>query len=149
MAVKIILEQQAPGAQTEVIIRCAQENDREVQQVIALLELQNQRIVAVKQGETMLLAPTEVLYCEAVDGNVYLYLKKEVCKTLTSLAQLEQIFANVGFFRCSKSMVVNLHGIAGLKSGTNGRIIVTLQNKEKILVSRHYAGALRERLQQS
>lgn len=148
MAVKITVEQQEAGTQTEVIIRCAQVNDCEVQQLLALLELQNRRIVAIKQRETILLAPTEVLYCESVDNHLYVYLKTEVYKTLTSLAQLEQTFADAGFFRCSKSMVVNLHGIVSLKSGANGRITATLQNGEKILVSRHYAGAMRERLQQ-
>lgn len=148
MAVKITLEQQDAGVQTEVIIRCAEVNDDEVQQLLALLELQNLRIVAMKPTETILLAPIEVLYCEAVDSNVYVYLKTDVYKTLTSLAQLEKTFADAGFFRCSKSMVVNLHGIVSLKSGTNGRITATLQNGEKILVSRHYAGAMRERLQQ-
>lgn len=148
MAVKITLEPQEPGAQTEVIIRCAQVNDSHVQRLIALLELQNQRIVATNGDETVLLAPTEVLYCEAVDSNVFVYLNSAVYKTPTSLAQLEQSFADVGFFRCGKSMIVNLCGIASLKSGTNGRITVTLQSQEKILVSRHYAGAMRERLTQ-
>lgn len=144
MPVKISLEQQPPGTQTEVIIRSARESDGEVQELIALLELQNKRIVATVQDETRLLSPTEVLYCEAVDNHVYVYLKTEVCKTPSSLAQLEQTFLSAGFFRCSKSMIVNLHGIVSLKSGTGGRITATLQNGEKILVSRHYASAMRE-----
>lgn len=146
MAIKITLERREPGTQTEIVIRCADENGGEVRQLIALLELQNRRITAVMQDETKLLAPTEVLYCEAVDGNVFVYLKAEVYKTPASLAQLEQAFAGAGFFRCSKSMVVNLHGISALRAGANGRICATLQNGEKILVSRHYAAALRKKM---
>lgn len=150
MAVKISLEHQAPGTQTEVIIRYSQANDLQVQELIALLELQNKRIVATddnKPNETRFLSPTDVLYCEAVDSNVYIYLTTDVYRTPTNLARLEENFEDAGFFRCSKSMVVNLHGIVSLKSGTNGRITVTLQNGEKILVSRHYSRAMREKLQ--
>ena len=45
-----------------------------------------------------------------------------------------------------KSAVINLHRIRSLKSRTGGRIEASLENGERLVVSRHYAPLLRERL---
>ena len=41
---------------------------------------------------------------------------------------------------------INLHRIRSLKSRTGGRIEASLENGERLVVSRHYAPLLRERL---
>ena len=42
--------------------------------------------------------------------------------------------------------MINLHHIRSLKSQPGGRIQATLETGEKLMVSRHYAPLLRERL---
>lgn len=42
--------------------------------------------------------------------------------------------------------IVNLHRVRALKSQPGGRIEVTLETEERLVVSRHYAPLLRERL---
>lgn len=51
-----------------------------------------------------------------------------------------------GFIRISKSIVLNLHTVENAKSALNGRIILELDNAEKVMVTRHYVPELRKRL---
>ena len=91
-----------PDIQPQVILRCAQ-IDSEVEQLLALLCVQNRRIATIANGETLLLAHTEVLYCESVEGKVFVYTQGKVLPTSSSLAQLEEAFAQAGFFVAAKA----------------------------------------------
>ena len=130
-----------PGAETEVVIRCADAEAPQVRALLELMESAEQRIPVRRDGQMLFWSPREVLYCEVVDRIVFAYTAAEVLPTLLSLNQLEQEFP--GFFRCSRTMLVNLHTIASLRSYVGGRIAAVLSNGETILISRHYAAALR------
>ena len=60
--------------------------------------------------------------------------------------ELEERWAATGLLRCGKSCVVNLYAIRLLRSCGAGRIEAALTTGEKIMISRHYAPALREKL---
>ncbi|MBR6396195.1 MAG: LytTR family transcriptional regulator DNA-binding domain-containing protein, partial [Lachnospiraceae bacterium] len=47
------------------------------------------------------------------------------------------------FFRCSKSMIINVGRVASLKSLPSNRIDATLENGEHIIISRRYAAEFR------
>ncbi|MGE4483841.1 MAG: LytTR family DNA-binding domain-containing protein [Oscillospiraceae bacterium] len=134
-----------PGAQKEVVIRCNKVDD-EVRELIRLIGIKDKRL-AVEDGESLLfLEPSEVLYCEYVNDRVFFYTEKTVYPAGCTLAETEETYSPFGFFRCSKSMVVNLRKIVSLKSEMNGRIIATVKNGERIIISRHYSKLLRWRL---
>ena len=120
--------------------------DDDVRAVLELLSLRDQRLVVSDRGTLRLIDPPEVLYCESVDDHTFVYTAAGVYGVGQSLTAIADAFARLGFFRCSRSMVVNLTAMKTLKSAANGRIIATLVNGERILVSRRYAGALRDRL---
>ena len=63
-----------------------------------------------------------------------------------ALAELEERWAATGLLRYGKSCVVNLYAIRRLRSCGAGRIEAALTTGEKIMISRHYAPALREKL---
>ena len=92
------------------------------------------------------LRPGEVLYAESVEERTWLYCERQVYRTALTLLELGSRYEPVGFCRVSRSMVVNLHGIRQLKSCPGNRIEATMRNGEKVLISRHYAPLLRERL---
>lgn len=140
---KITVEEH-PGAETELTIRCADASAPQVRALLELLESMEQRIPVHRDGTVLFWPPHEVLYCEAVDRSVFAYTSTEVLPTPLSLGRLEREFS--GFFRCSRTMLVNLKAIASLRSYVGGRIAATLRNGETILISRHYAAALRQAL---
>ena len=130
-----------PGVETEILIRCADADAPQVRALLELLESSEQRIPVRKDDAVLFWQPRDILYCEAVDRSVFAYTAAEVLPTPLSLGRLEREFS--GFFRCSRTMLVNLHAIASLRSYVGGRIAATLTNGETILISRHYAAALR------
>jgi len=141
---KVTLRQES-GAESEIILRYDAMDD-DLRAVLQLLSLRNQRLVAEDGGTLRLIDPSDALYCESVDEHTYVYTAAGVYGVGQSLAAIADAFAGLGFFRCSKSMIVNLLALTSLKSGDNGRIYATLKNGERILVSRRYAKSLRDRL---
>lgn len=67
----------------------------------------------------------------------------KIYETEMKLYELEEQY---GFFRATKSCVLNLKFIRSLKTDFNRRIKVTMENGEQIIVSRQYAEELKNRL---
>lgn len=132
--------------ENEVVLRC-REVDAEMLWVLSLLRSGLQRLCVWDENrETTLLSPREVVYCESVDERTFVYTGAAVFQTALNLAELEDRYSELGLFRAGKSAVVNLHHIRSLKSRPGGRIEAVLETGEKLMVSRHYAPLLRERL---
>lgn len=145
MPVKITVEH-GGAAENEVILRCPR-LDGEMLWVLSLLRSGLQRLCVWDEGrEVTLLAPGEVLYCESVEDHTFVYTEQAVYQTALSLAELEGRYGDAGFFRTGKSAVANLYRLRSLKSRPGGRIEATLETGERLVVSRHYAPLLRERL---
>ena len=138
---KITLEH-IPDGQDEIVIRY-RERTPEIDGIIRSLEQRRDRIFAEKDGAGMLIAPPDVLYLESVDGGVFVYLHNEVARASLMLSAAENIYAADGFFRCSKSMVINIFHISYLKSIAGNRVDVTMDNGEHVIISRRYVRALR------
>lgn len=126
-----------------VLIHCREQN-QEVQEIVALLETKNQKLIGMKNQQEHIIPPKEVLYAESVDGVTYLYTKEAVYRTTYSLTELEERYRARGYFRCSKSAVLNMHAIESLKSEEGNRIDAALCNGEHIIISRRYAKELRQ-----
>lgn len=133
--------------ESEIILRCKSIDD-EMLHILSFLKSRSQKLCAFKdRNELILLSPEDIYYCESVDEKVFLYCKNDVYQTALNLAEIENSYSSVGFSRISKSMIVNLYKIKKLRSCTSGRIEVLMKNNEKIIVSRHYAPILRQKLE--
>lgn len=138
---KLTLEQITQG-QEEIIIRYREMTDS-LGSLIRSIEQRGEKIMAMTEEGKVLLAPSEVLYLESVDNCVYVYTENSVAKTSMTLAVAEEAFASEGFFRCSKSMVINIYRISYLKSISGNRADVTMDNGEHVIISRRYVKELR------
>ena len=101
---------------------------------------------AIRDGETFLLDVSEIIYIEAVERKTFVYTKDGVYESGLRLYELEEQLEECGFFRVSKSCLVQLRSIRSLKSDINRRIRVTLDNGEVIIASRQYAEGIKRRL---
>lgn len=131
--------------ENEIVLRC-KELDDEALEVLTLLRERSAKLTGYQDGEAHIINPGSLLYAEAVDGKTFLYTADMVLEIHQSLAALENAHAHAGLVRIGKSQLVNLYHVAKLKSLTNSRIEITLKNGEKLIASRHYTGALKERL---
>ena len=135
----------APALENEVVLRCPR-LDQEMLRVLSLVRSGLQKLCVWDENrEIILLSPDETLYCESVDEHTFLYTASAFYQTALTLAELEGRYGELGYLRVSKSAVINLHRIRSLKSRTGGRIEASLENGERLVVSRHFAPLLRER----
>lgn len=138
---KITLQQIGEGNE-EVIIRYRQMS-KQIDNIVKFVEGQNEKLLCIKEGQQFFINIHKVIYLESVDGMTYLYTDEDVYKVNLTLAQFELLYMQEGFFRCSKSMVINIYRINRLKSMPSNRIDVTMDNGEHVIISRRYAKELR------
>ena len=126
----------------EVIIRYREMNEQ-IEMLAALVEGKAPRVSARCGDETILISPEAILYLESVDGTTWAYLADQVCRIYESLEKAALAWGERGFFRCSKSMVINIYRISTLKSEPGNRILAKMENGEQVVISRRYARQLR------
>lgn len=118
----------------------------EIEKILATLRLLDKQLMAREGDETCLLDVSSVIYLESVDRKTFVYTGEKVYETGLKLYELEQQLSECGFFRASKSCLVQLKYIKSLKADINRKIRVTLENGEQIMVSRQYAEELKRKL---
>jgi len=138
---KLTLEHIDSG-QEEIIIRYLEHTDQ-LDELVRVIEQHGRKIPAVMDDCRMMLTPADVLYLESVDNTVYIYTSDHVARTPLTLSAAEASFSSDGFFRCSKSMVINIYHISYLRSISGSRADVTMDNGEHVIISRRYVRALR------
>lgn len=122
------------------------ELDPEVEAAIAFMEKSQKRLIGKKEGQVIVFSPEEVLYFEKVDDKTFAYTDNNVIQVDMSLYSIEVMLDDDRYFRCSKSMIVNVSKVSKLKSLPSNRIDVTLTNGEHIIISRTYASNFRKLL---
>ena len=141
---RYIIHQRNDG-EDELILNYQQLNP-EVEAVFDFMEKNQQRLSGKKNGETILFSPEEILYVEKVDDKTFAYTADNELQLDMSLYSVELMLHDERYFRCSKSMIVNVSKVKRLKSMTSNRIDATLENGEHIIISRTYASEFRRLL---
>lgn len=96
----------------------------------------DERIIGSSEGQAHTIAVEQILYIEAVDKKTFLYTPGNVYETDKKLYELEEMLDGKTFFRCSKSVIVNLNKITKLKPEVTRNILATLTNGEVVVISR-------------
>lgn len=138
---KVVLQQISEGSE-EIRIRYRQMTEQ-IEEIVHYIEGQGDKLIGMKDGQQFMLRPYDVLYLESVEGAAYLYTEKEVYRSSLTLMAAERAYGDEGYFRCSKSMVLNIYRIQKLQSMPGNRIDVTMDNGEHVVISRRYAKELR------
>ena len=141
---KYTLEQITRG-EDEIIIRYKSMTS-EVEKIIGFLQDKQKYLYGNLENEKVIVKLSQILYVESVDGRTYGYTDSQVVRLDYSLAQLEGALDDINFFRCSKSMMINIDKVKTLRSLASNRIEATMCNGESVLISRTYASDFRKRL---
>lgn len=142
---KIIINENTDCSETEIIINC-KEADSEILKLLASLKEHEQKLTGIKDGKTYVVEPSSVYYFDTVDKKIFIYTKDNVLETDLRLYTLEERLSSNHFFRASKSTIINISKIKTIVPDFGGRLEVTLQNNEKLIVSRQYAHELKIKL---
>ena len=120
---------------TAVEIHC-REITSETERLERYIRRFDERIIGSSEGQAHTIAVEQILYIEAVDKKTFLYTPGNVYETDKKLYELEEMLDGKTFFRCSKSVIVNLNKITKLKPEVTRNILATLTNGEVIVISR-------------
>lgn len=109
--------------------------------------LDNKQLFAVydKEKNLVKLKIKDVLYFEAVGELVFAYTEGGVFEVKMRLYQVEELLEPHQILRASKSFLINLYRISAVTPALNGRLIATMDNGEKVMISRQYAKIITER----
>ena len=132
-------------ADTHISISCKALTP-EIERMLAMIRILGKQLTVTKENEIFFLDVSKVVYIEAVDRKTFVYTKESVYESDFKLYELEQQLESCGFFRVSKSCLLQLQYMQSMKADLNRRIKVTLENGEQIMVSRQYAEELKIRL---
>lgn len=141
---KITIEVPKPGEEDEIIVRCADLDERLLKLIQALRT--EDKLTGYIDDKIVKLSLKEIYYFEAVDNKVFSYTAKETYEIHKKLYEIEQAFEHTDFLRISKSVIVNVSKIAYVKPIFNGRFEAKLKNDEKIIVSRQYVSELKKKI---
>lgn len=110
----------------------------EINRIANLLTSGTKEIQGESDGTQKYLLINDIFYFESVDKKTFAYLKKSVWKVEFTLKELEEQFAGLGFVRINKSVIVNLYKIDLIKKDFEMRMLLQLENKETLIINRHY-----------
>ena len=142
---KITIETPKPGEEDEIILRFASLDDN-ILKLIQSLKTEQDMLTGYVEDKIQKLVLKDIFYFEAVDNKVYAYTAKQVYEVHKKLYEIEEDYANTDFLRISKATVVNVSKITYIRPMLNGRFEAKLRNDEKVIISRQYVPALKEKL---
>ncbi len=142
---KINITQDSNITETEITILCKQ-IDSELEAVISSLGLINNTVPGKSDGETFFISLGEVLYFETIDNKTFFYTNDKIYETPTKIYQLEEKLADTPFVRISKSSIMNIQKVKSIRSEENSKLMATLLNGERIVVSRQYMQSIKIKL---
>ncbi|MBS6601782.1 MAG: LytTR family DNA-binding domain-containing protein [Clostridium sp.] len=142
---KIHINENPLLSETEITINC-QKTDESIVNIISLLKIFNKKITGIKEGEMFILDVQKILYIDTVDKKTFFYTSKDIYETPLKLYELEEKLIESDFFRASKSTIINFKQIKSLRPEFGGKMLVTMNNDERLYVSRQYVHTIKEKL---
>ena len=142
---QVRFEQVDSPSKEEAIIKAQSQTD-DIKAAIEILEGREKKIPLIKDGNNVLIETSAIYYIESVDKKSFVYTKQNCYETRLRLYELEESLGAY-FSRVSKSMIVNLKKIKGVRSDLSGRMEATLLNDEKVVSSRGYVKDIKRRLE--
>ena len=118
----------------------------ELNKIIGILESGDNKIWGKTETESLCVDAEEILFVESVDDKVFAYTWDKILRIEGTLNSFLIEVNDESFFRCSKSMVINVNRVKALKSLSSNRIDATMEGGEHIIISRRYASDFRRLL---
>ncbi|MBS7525964.1 LytTR family transcriptional regulator DNA-binding domain-containing protein [Fusibacter paucivorans] len=142
---KIVIEYVAPPFETELTIKCSNPADATTKQIIQNIQNISRDVLGSKDGAIHKFTLAQIFYIESVDEKTFLYLANDIFETDQRLYMWEAQLEHTSFVRISKSTILNTDKLESIRSMLGGKMEATMQNGEKLIISRHYLSAFRKK----
>ncbi len=142
---KITIETIGKEQEEEILIRCHEVTD-EIVSYVNSFKKQEKELIGYMQNDIHRILFGDVYYFEAVENKVFIYCQSKVYESKLKLYELEQLCEHRRFFRCSKSIILNIEKITLVRPSISGRFEAVLDNKETVVISRQYVPQLKSKI---
>lgn len=135
-------------AETEITVNCRSMGD-DIEKLLAAIRLLDMKLTGRKEGRTFILEAADVVYIDSIDKHTFLYTSSGngAYESPFKLYELEAKLANREFLRANKNSLFNISHIQSIEPDFDRRLILTMTGDIKIVVSRQYAAAVKEKLE--
>lgn len=142
---RITIQEIGADEEEEIILRCHGAND-DTLKIISQIKALQTGLIGYNGDEIHRLDFDDIYYFEVVDNKAFFYCREAVFESKLKLYEFEEMCRGTGFFRASKSVVLNVDKIDFVSPSFSGRFEATLLNKEKVVVSRQYVSVLKKKM---
>ena len=129
----------------QVILECVEMNE-DFEDIRKYVLMKGDTIIGYIDEKLYQVPLAEILYFEAVGEQVFAYTTDNLYSIKNRLYELEALYSDRKFIRCSKSMVVNIMKIESFRPAMESRFYAKMTNGEDIIISRMYAKNLKKKL---
>ncbi len=130
--------QKITEGEESVVIRYKDPNPT-VNRIIGILKGSDGKLWGRTESGNVSIDLKDILYLETVDDKLFAYTTEVVARIEGSLVSFLNVAKDESFFRCSKSMIINVGKVKALKSLSSNRIDATMEGGEHVMISRRYA----------
>ena len=130
--------QKITEGEESIVIRYKDPNPT-VNRIITILEGGDGKLWGRTESGSVSIDTKDILYLETVDDKLFAYTTEVVARIEGSLVSFMNEVRDETFFRCSKSMIINVGKVRALQSLSSNRIDATMEGGEHIMISRRYA----------
>ncbi|OEH84156.1 histidine kinase [Desulfuribacillus stibiiarsenatis] len=141
---KLTINQSSEYKDVEIIIQCGIIDER-LDKLISLIRLYSFSIIGKRGQRTYNIPLEDIYYFESLEDRTFIYIKDDVLETDLKLYELENQLVDTRFLRISKSSILNLEKLSSVRALLNGKYEAQLTNQEKVIISRHYVTAFKEK----
>ena len=100
---------------------------------------------ASADGKQMRISISDVYYLEKVDRKLFLYTRGDVYRIDASMPEVERITEDSDLVRISRTCIMNTSPLTEIRQLKNSHLEATLDNGEKLIVSRKYLRDIKRR----
>ena len=142
---KVTIIEDSNIKETEISVICAKITN-EINDIVSKISAIGMTVAGEKDEETFLIPIKEIFYFELVDSKIFFYTENETYEATAKLYKIEESLKNLQFARISKTVIANLDKTLSIRKAENSRLVATLVNQEKLVVSRQYVSEIKKKL---
>lgn len=110
----------------------------ELHRLVEYLELYDQYLICEEESKQIKVSLKDIFYVEVLERKTFVYCLIKVYECREKLVELEEKIKKFGYFRINRTCLLNLEVLTSMKLLTNSRLEATLENGEKVIISRKY-----------
>jgi DNA-binding LytR/AlgR family response regulator len=133
-------------AETEIVVNCNRMSD-DIEKLLTALRTLDLKLTGRKDGRQYIIEVTDVMYIESTDKRTFLYTLNDIFESPFRLYELEIKLSDSDFLRASKNCIFNINHVKSIEPDLDRRLIITMEKDIKLLVSRQYSTAVKQKLE--